>query len=93
MIIGAAVIKLYAPWVHSLKEKRMEVKSLIAKAQNKFNISISEVDAQDVHQTIIIGIACVSSTVTLANSILDTVVSFIENTTEAEIVDIKREIR
>jgi len=93
MIIEAATIKLYAPWVHSLKEKRMVVKSIIAKVQNKFNVSICEVDEQDIHQTIILGMACVSGTVALADSIIDTVISFIENTTEAEIMDIQREIR
>ena len=44
-------IKLYAPWVHSLKEKRMVVKSLLAKIRNKFQVSVAEVEAQDVHQT------------------------------------------
>lgn len=49
MFVEAATIKLYAPLVHSLKEKRMVVKSLINKAKSKFNVSISEVDAQDIH--------------------------------------------
>ena len=53
MIVGAMTIKFYVPWVHSLKEKRMVVKSICGKAGNKFNISIAEVDAQDVHQTIL----------------------------------------
>ena len=30
MIIAAMTFRLHAPWVHSLKEKRMVVKSLIA---------------------------------------------------------------
>ena len=93
MIIGVTTIKLYAPWVHSLKDKRMVVKSIITKVQSKFNISISEVDEQDIHQTIILGMACVAGTVALADSIINTVVNYIENTTEAEILDIKREIR
>lgn len=93
MIIGVATIKLYAPWVHSLKDKRMVVKSIIAKVRSKFNISISEVDEQDIHQTIILGMACVAGTVALADSIINTVINYIENTTEAEILDIKREIR
>lgn len=37
-------IKLYAPWVHSLKEKRMVVKSLLAKIRNKFQVSVAEVE-------------------------------------------------
>lgn len=93
MIIGAAEIKLYAPWVSSLKEKRMVVKSIIAKTQNKFNVSIAEVGEQDTHQTIILGIACVSGSVSQADSIIDNVIGFIENNTEAQIIDIQREIR
>ena len=48
-------IDLRAPYVHSLKEKRMIVKSIIGKLQNKFNISIREVENQDLHQRISIG--------------------------------------
>ena len=32
MVIAAVEIKLYLPWVHSLKEKRMAVKSVLQKA-------------------------------------------------------------
>lgn len=93
MIIGAATVRLYAPWVHSLKEKRMVVKSIIAKVRNRFNLSIAEIDAQDMHQTIVLGMACVAGTAKLADSVIDTVITFIENHTEAEILDIQREIR
>ena len=93
MIIGAATVRLYAPWVHSLKEKRMVVNSIVTKAQHKFNLSIAEIDAQDMHKTIVLGMACVAGTVKLADSIIDTVITFIEAHTEAEITDIQREIR
>lgn len=93
MIIGAATVKLYVPWVHSLKEKRMVTKSIISKAQSKYNISISEIEAQDVHQTIVLGIACVSNTSKLADSTLDRVIQFIEDNTEAELADVYRELR
>ena len=36
MMILSLKIKLHAPWVHSLKEKRMVVKSLLSKMRNKF---------------------------------------------------------
>jgi len=93
MIVGTAIIKLYAPWVHSLKEKRMIVKSIIAKTKNKFNVSIAEVSEQDKHQTIILGIACVADTVSRSNSIIDNVITFIESNTEAETLDIQCETR
>lgn len=93
MIIEAATVRLYAPWVHSLKEKRMVVKSLIDRAKNKFNISIAEIDEQDTHQTIVLGLACVAGSVSLADSMIDSVLSFIEANTDAEIIDIRREFR
>ena len=93
MIVGTLELKLYAPWVSSLKDKRMVVKSIIAKTKNKFNVSIAEVDEQDTHQTIILGIACVAGTVSQSDSILDHVITFIENSSEAEILNIEREIR
>jgi uncharacterized protein YlxP (DUF503 family) len=93
MIIEAATIKLYAPWVHSLKEKRMAVKSLIQKIKNKFNVSICEADAQDIHQTIVLGLACVAGTVSLADSMVDSILAFIEDNAEAEIIEVRREMR
>ena len=43
MLILSLKIKLHAPWVHSLKEKRMVVKSLLSKMRNKFNVAVAEV--------------------------------------------------
>ncbi len=92
MMVGTAVIKLYAPWVHSLKEKRMEVKRLIERAKNKFNISIAEVEDMDLHQLVVLGIACVANNNKQVNSILNETINFIETNTEAELVDISVEI-
>lgn len=83
MIIGTGKIYLYANWVHSLKEKRMILKSTIAKVKNKYNVSIAEVENQDMHQSIVIGIACVSNDTRHANSMMQNVLDFIEDTTEA----------
>jgi uncharacterized protein YlxP (DUF503 family) len=84
-------ITLRASWAHSLKEKRMVVKSLMQKLKNKFNISVAEVDAQDIHQTIVVGIAAVCANVAQADSIMEHVLSFVEENTDAEIVDIFNE--
>ncbi|KEI96217.1 DUF503 domain-containing protein [Clostridium botulinum] len=92
MIIGTAKIHLYANWVHSLKEKRMIAKSVISKTKNKFNVSIAEVEMQDVHQSIVIGIACVSNSTKQADSIIQNVVNCIEGNTEAIVQNIETEI-
>ena len=71
MIIAAMTFRLHAPWVHSLKEKRMVVKSLITQLQNKFHVSAAEVDEQDIHQIIVIGVAAVVPHHALADSLME----------------------
>ncbi len=85
--------RLHAPWVHSLKEKRMIVKSLVAKLQNRFHVSAAEVDEQDVHQIIVIGVAAIVPHNAMADSLMDEISAFIEENCEAEILEETREIR
>jgi len=85
--------RLHAPWVHSLKEKRMIVKSIVAKLQNKFHVSAAEIDEQDTHQIIVIGVAAIIPHNAQADSEMDAISQFLEENTEAEILDEMREIR
>ena len=93
MIIGTAKITIHLPWVSSLKEKRMSVKSLCSKTRAKFNVSIAEVESQDIHQLIVLGVACVVNETSVADSMIEHAVNFIERSTEGEIIDIFRELR
>ena len=93
MKITAMTIRLYAPGVHSLKEKRMIVKSLIAKIRNNFNVSVSEIGEQDVHQFIEIGVAAIVPHNAMGDRLMNAIEIFVENNTEAEIVDTKIELR
>lgn len=85
--------RLHAPWVHSLKEKRMIVKSLVAKLQNKYHVSVAEIDEQDTHQIIVIGVAAIVPHNAMADSLMDEISVFVEENCEAEILDEDREIR
>ena len=93
MEIAVLTFRLRAPWVHSLKEKRMIVKSIIAKVQNQFHVSVSEIDEQDIHQIIVIGVAAIVPHNAMADSLMDEISSFVEKNTDAEILDEIREIR
>ena len=93
MNIAVLTFRLHAPWVHSLKEKRMIVKSLIAKLQNKFHVSAAEVDEQDTHQIIVIGVAAIVPHNAAADSLMEKISMFVEENTEAEIIDEERELR
>ena len=92
MRIATITFRLRAPWVHSLKEKRMIVKSLVAKLQNKFHVSAAEIDEHDVHQIIVIGVASIVPHNAMADSLMDEISEFVESNTEAEIVEETREI-
>ena len=85
--------RLHAPWVHSLKEKRMVVKSLIAQLQNRFHVSAAEIDEQDTHQIIVIGVAAVVPHNALADSLMDEISQFVETATDAQVFEEAREIR
>jgi hypothetical protein len=91
--VAVMSFRLYAPWVHSLKEKRMIVKSLVARLQNRFHVSAAEIEEQDTHQIIVIGVAAVVPHNAMADSLMDEISQFIEESTEAEVLDEVREIR
>ena len=93
MIIAVMTFRLHAPWVHSLKEKRMVVKSLVTQLQNRFHVSAAEIDEQDAHQIIVIGVAAIVPHRAMADSLMDEISAFVETNTEAEILDEQREIR
>ncbi|WP_294406249.1 DUF503 domain-containing protein [uncultured Clostridium sp.] len=84
-------ITLRASWVHSLKEKRMVVKSLVQKLKNKFNISVSEIEKQDIHKTIVIGITGICADSSQSDSTMEHIITFIETNTDAEIIDIDKD--
>lgn len=80
-------ITLRASWVHSLKEKRMVVKSLVKKLQNTFNVSVSEVENQDIHKNIVIGISGVCISNKQADSTIENIINFVYENTDAEIIN------
>jgi uncharacterized protein YlxP (DUF503 family) len=79
MIIGTARITLFLPENYSLKDKRHDVKSILARTINQFHVAAAEVADHDNWQRAIIGVACVSTDARHANEIISKVVSFIEN--------------
>ncbi len=93
MLIAVMTFRLHAPWVHSLKEKRMIVRSLTAQLQNRFHVSAAETDEQNTHQIIVLGVASIVPHRALADSLMDEISAFVEENTDAEILEEIREIR
>jgi uncharacterized protein YlxP (DUF503 family) len=93
MMIAVLTVTLHAPWVHSLKEKRSALKSLLAKLRNNFNVSAAESGAQDVHQTLVITVAALAADRRIADSTFESLQRFIEQNTDAEVVGFETEYR
>ncbi len=93
MNVGALIVRLRLHENHSLKGKRKVIKSITAQVSNRFNVSIAEVDDQDLWQLATLGVSCVSNDGRHANEILSHVMNFIENARgDAEIIDYEIEI-
>jgi len=77
MNVGVCRIELRLPENQSLKGKRRVIKSIITRLQNKYNVSVAEVDSQDLWQLATLGIACISNHRRHANETLSSVVKFV----------------
>jgi uncharacterized protein YlxP (DUF503 family) len=73
MAIGILTLELQLPGCRSLKEKRSRLKPLIARLHREFNLSVAEIDRQDVWDEAIIGCAVISNDHQFADSSLHTV--------------------
>jgi len=88
MNVGICRIKLHISDSQSLKDKRRVVKSISSRLRGRYNISVAEVDDQDLWQLVTLGIACVSNNNKHVDEILSKVMNFIVNNyPELEIVD------
>ena len=56
-------------------------------------MSVAEIDEQDTHQIIVIGAAAIVPNNAAADSLMNEISVFVEENTEAEIIDETREIR
>jgi len=59
MVVGICTLVIHLPFSRSLKDKRRVIKSLKDRLRGRHNISLMEVDAQDLWQRAVLGIAAV----------------------------------
>ena len=93
MNVGVCEIKLRLPENMSLKGKRQVLKSITTRVRSKFNVSIAEVDDQDLWQLATLGICCVSNNKRYTNEVLSKVTDFIAGSRfDVEIINYEIEI-
>lgn len=92
MVIGVCKVVLAIDEVFSLKEKRHIIRSIIERVKSRFNASVAEVDLNDKWKRAVIGISCVSNESGHADSMMASIVNFIENDGRAVLFDFSTEI-
>jgi uncharacterized protein len=91
--VGVCTVKLRLPDNLSLKGKRQVVKSLVARVKNKFNVSIAEVEDNDLWQLATIGICFISNDQRFTNEVLSKVIELVLNSQgDFEVLDHEIEI-
>ena len=93
MNVGVCKIRLRLPENLSLKGKRRVLKSITTRVRSKFDVSVAEVDDQNLWQLATLGICCVSNNKRHTNEVLSKVVDFIVGSrSDVEILNYEIEI-
>ncbi|WP_234985464.1 DUF503 domain-containing protein [Halarsenatibacter silvermanii] len=87
--MAAMRMEFFLPGVTSLKEKRMLLQSFKDKVDNDFNVSVSEVENQDLWQRSVIGVASVSSDKNQLEKIFSAIIQRADETHGMELIDRK----
>lgn len=91
MYVGLARIVLHFPGSSSLKDKRQNLKSIIERTKHRYNISIAEVDNQDLWQLSTLGISYVALTEFQSKKTLNAIRDFIDSIGKAVISEVNIE--
>ncbi len=87
MVVSMIQFRIELPPIESIKEKRRIVTSLKEKLQQKFRLSVAEVDLQDSLQYAQIGAALVSNSRSFGESVMHKALALVERTVEGRLGD------
>ena len=92
IIVGLCTVELFIPGSQSLKDKRQVLLSLKDRLRAQFNLSVAEVDGQDLWQKAVLGFACVANEGRYVNQVCDRTLNLIRNVPTIEIVQSRVEL-
>ena len=92
-MLGLITFHLHLPACVSLKEKRGRLKPLLNRLQREFNISVAEMERQDMWQEAVIACAMVNSDASYVQRSLQKVAKWVEaNWEDGQVINEKIEI-
>jgi uncharacterized protein YlxP (DUF503 family) len=87
MVVGTIQLEIFIPGSNSLKAKRRVVKSITQRLRGRFNVSVAEVNANDLWQRATLGIALANGNRTQAREILRRVLDTVERDANLQVLD------
>ena len=91
MVIGLLNIEIEIPDARSLKDKRTVLNRIKGRVRHRFNVSIAEIDGNDVWNYSCLGVAVVSNNQKFANQVLSKVAEHIETIRDCQVIDLTTE--
>jgi uncharacterized protein YlxP (DUF503 family) len=87
MIVGVLRLTFHIPHARSLKDKRRVVQKLRDRVRSRFDVSIAEVGAQNLHQRAVFGVSVVSGDSAVCDSVLEQVARAAQSVGDAVLTD------
>ncbi len=91
MTVGVLRLELAIRGAHSLKDKRRVVKSMKERLHNTFHVSVAEIDALDVWQRAVLGVAMIANEARYVHRCLDKIVDWVRAQHHATLIDYESE--
>jgi uncharacterized protein YlxP (DUF503 family) len=85
--VALGMVELHLPDVDSLKGKRHVLKGLKERVRARFEVSVAEIDHQDIWQRATLAVAYVSGDARHANEVVSKAMDFIEDNVEGRVID------
>ncbi|MFH0908021.1 MAG: DUF503 domain-containing protein [bacterium] len=92
MVIGVLQAKISIPTSQSLKDKRRVIKSIKDRMLNRMNVSVAEIDHQDVWKSSVLAVVTVAAQKDVVEKRLADVSEFIRSNPEIVLIDYRVEM-
>ena len=92
MPVGVLKLEIQIPWAHSLKDKRAVLQKIRDRLRSRFNVSVAELDHQDLWQQATLGVAAISSSRPLLEEVLRRALTESEKTLGDDVQDYSIEV-
>jgi uncharacterized protein YlxP (DUF503 family) len=92
VVIGLLTLELHFPGARSLKDKRQVVRGLVGRIRKRFNVSVAEVEHQDLWQRARLAVVSVNTDRAHLEATLESVAGEAASTRDADLVDQQTEV-